>query len=292
MIRMSRPIEQAPREWLAKAQAETEEAIKAYKKARSAYARRKSPNKTLSFTFPYKVYGDDGLRDALNKVYGYKCAYCETPFGACQPVAVEHYRPKGEIVEGKVRTKPGYYWLAACWQNLLPSCTDCNSPRRHPTVGGKKVLRGKGNYFPLAPGCRRAKAPGQERREDPLLLNPEVDDPDVHLEFLTDREHAGVIRPKLIAGQPSRKGEESINVFALDRPGLIQGRAFFATRLLSHVHTTTYLLERCQESPGDVASRQEYEQNVKELREFLAPDQPYCAMSRQIVRAVLPGVNL
>ena len=86
-------------------------------------------------------------------------------------MAVEHYRPKGEVLEGNLRLRPGYYWLAATWDNLLPSCTDCNSPRRQEESGGTVRVRGKGKYFPLAKGSRRAKSPGAESRENPLLLS-------------------------------------------------------------------------------------------------------------------------
>ena len=82
-------------------------------------ASRKKPLAEFSeYSFEFKVYGDELLRIALNAQYRYKCAYCETFYGASQPVAVEHYRPKGEIVEGDERVKPGYYWLAASWDNL------------------------------------------------------------------------------------------------------------------------------------------------------------------------------
>lgn len=50
------------------------------------------------------------------------------------PLDVEHFRPKSEIdevdpatfrpVPGRAPTAPGYYWLAAAWSNLLPSCIE------------------------------------------------------------------------------------------------------------------------------------------------------------------------
>ncbi len=290
MIHVDRPVGLAPTAWLTKAQAETSQAIDAYKAAVAAFRKLKARDKALAFKFKFVVYGDDLLRDALNQVYGFKCAYCESYF-AGQPVAVEHYRPKGAVVEGKEKL-PGYYWLAATWTNLLPSCTDCNSPRRQVIEGGKKVVRGKGNSFPLKPGTKRASKPGQEKLEKPLLLNPELDDPERHIEFAVELERAGIIRPRLQKGKPSEKGAASIDVYALDRPQLTQARAHFARRLLAHLRNTRDSLGDYQAKPSNATLKKRYEANLQDLRGFLEPGEPYCAMARQIVRAVLPGVNV
>jgi hypothetical protein len=290
MIRVDRPVTLAPAAWLTKAQTETTQAIDAYKAAVATFRKLKARDKKLEFKFKFVVYGDELLRDALNQVYGFKCAYCETYF-AGQPVAVEHYRPKGAVVEGKARL-PGYYWLAATWTNLLPSCTDCNSPRRQMTEVGKKVVRGKGNNFPLMPGTKRAKKPGQEKLEKPLLLNPELDDPEKHIEFAVERERAGIIRPRLQKGKPSDKGVASIGVYALDRPQLTQARAQFALRLLSHLRNTRDSFADHQAQASNATLKKRYDDNLQDLRTFVEPGQPYCAMARQIVRAVLPGTNV
>lgn len=299
MIRMVRPDSKAPPDWLQKAADETARVIAAYKAAVAATKRRgkkpatpakRKPVKGITFDFKFVVYGDELLRDSLNEIYGFKCAYCET-FFAGQPVAVEHYRPKGAVVEGKAML-PGYYWLAAAWRNLLPSCTDCNSRRRHRMENGTKVVRGKGNLFPLAPGSRRARGPGDEKKEKPLLLNPEVDDPDAHLEFAVERERAGVIRPALKRGKPSPKGLASIDVYALDRPQLTRARADFAIRLLAHLRNTRQSFADHQAKPGNAALKKRYLDNLADLRRFVDAGQPYCAMARQILRAELPGIKL
>ena len=292
MIHVKRPQAMAPSDWTRKAVAERKAAIAAYRVAAAAFRKSRKKGKRFEFMFPFAIYGDVLLRDALNAVYGYKCAYCESYFGGTQPVAVEHYRPKGEVIEGSVRLKPGYYWLAATWKNLLPSCTDCNSPRRQVTKDEKKVVRGKGNFFPLAPGSRRARAPGQEKREKPLLLHPELDQPGKHLDFPTDRERAGIVRPMLQRGRPSPKGEASIDVYALDRPQLVRARKNFADRLLSHLRNTRNSERRFRANPGDSDLEQEYRENIADLVKFLAPDQPYSAMARQLAKAELPGLKI
>jgi len=299
VIRVARPVRKAPTDWTPKAAAERRAVLEAYRKARKAYLARKKKAKgkkppPFTFSFEFKVYGDGALRDALNRFYGFKCAYCETYFGASQPVAVEHWRPKGEVIDEGKRIKPAYYWLAADWENLLPSCTDCNSPRRQITeADGKKIVRGKGNHFPLERGSRRARSPGKERNERPLLLNPERDDPERHLEFLTDDRNAGVIRAALVGRKPSPKGLASIEVYALDRFGLLTGRKTHALRLLSHLRNTIDSCHDHRRKPRDADLKHRYQRNLADLKQlFLDPANPYVAMVRQIVRARLPGVSV
>ncbi len=294
MIRMSRPIANAPAEWLKVAEGERARVIEALGVEHRAYrARRRTSGvkEEFKFAFKFEAFGDDRLRKALNHVYKCKCAYCESYFGATQPVAVEHYRPKGAVIDGDERIKPAYYWLAADWDNLLPSCTDCNSPRRQVTDSdGIPRVRGKGNHFPLEPGSTRARSPGKEKAERPLLLHPEHDDPELHLEFLTKDDRLGITRPALVKGKPSEKGKASIEVYALDRVGLVTGRLSVAKKLVSHLKNTAKYERLRHENPDFEA---DYQESILDLRDsYLDPSSPYLAMVRQIVSARLPNVNL
>lgn len=120
---------------------------------------------------------------------------------------------------------PGYFWLAADWENLLPSCIDCNRERKkaHAKDDGTYDERksGKANKFPLAPGSPRASRPGEHLQEQPLLLDPCTDDPGVHLRF-TD---SGMILPSehVIEAQLP-KGKTTIEVCGLDRDDLVGDR--------------------------------------------------------------------
>ena len=124
-------------------------------------------------SFPFRAYRDPAVKEALERLFRGKCAYCESRYAGIQPMDVEHWRPKGEVHTDEGEVKHGYYWLAASWDNLFPSCVDCNRVRKHwiePEC--VELLRGKGNRFPLAPGLDHAAAPGEEGDEVPLLLNP------------------------------------------------------------------------------------------------------------------------
>jgi hypothetical protein len=70
---------------------------------------------------------------------------------------------------------PGYYWLVYDWENLLPSCADCNRFRWH----GDDIGAGKADRFPVQGD--HAFRPEQLGREQPLLIDPTKVDPEKHL---------------------------------------------------------------------------------------------------------------
>jgi hypothetical protein len=181
-------------------------------RARSYYA---GPPTHSGFTFA--AYKGDDVRQKLEALFHGKCAYCEARFEITGPVDIEHFRPKGGV-EGEAGHR-GYWWLAASWTNLLPSCIDCNRRRYQATpmtlssLAASTVLAhgegfapsnsGKECAFPLRTGgVRLVSEPTshQERQaldaELPLLLNPCEDDPVNHLVYHIDRnDPLGLIFP-------------------------------------------------------------------------------------------------
>ncbi|HEU0246381.1 MAG TPA: hypothetical protein VFR38_04775, partial [Gaiellaceae bacterium] len=122
--------------------------------------------------FNFRAYKSVDVVRQLGLSFGGKCAYCEGAWEGTAPVDVEHWRPKGGYVADGRLKKPGYYWLAAEWLNLLPSCIDCNRERTQPFEDSPPHLAGKANKFPLPSEKRRANAVGRERFERPRLLHP------------------------------------------------------------------------------------------------------------------------
>ncbi len=126
------------------------------------------------------LYSSPSVLIALNDIYKNKCAYCEqTPLGS--PLQVEHFRPKNGVDE---IVHSGYYWLGYEWSNLLLSCGNCNS-----TKGNHFNLFNEINRF-IAPIFKLNKEVDQDtfhilykglRDEKCLLINPEIDDPKLHL---------------------------------------------------------------------------------------------------------------
>ena len=205
--------------------------------------------------FKFKIYKEPDIRAGLESLFHGKCAYCETRYTHQAPVEIEHFRPKGAL-EGDER-HPGYWWLAAKWENLVPSCIDCNRRRTQDLRGAKPSFpewtiagttlpkpgqSGKGAAFPIA-GKRALKEADSLADERALFLNPTADNPDEHLDYYLDhvrdnREPLAIVLPRLLPanspdlapgtppGQPgpSARGMMTIRFCGLNRLALVQER--------------------------------------------------------------------
>ena len=243
--------------------------------------------KKLKKEFKFGVYRKPYVKEAIEKVFHRKCAYCETFYIVNSPVDVEHFRPKGAVVVEKEK-KPGYYWLASEWTNLLPSCIKCNRKNTYLMPNNKRETLGKQNYFPLADEKRRAKRPGQERNEKPLLLNPFDDKPWEHLEFSDD----GIVRATLNRrGKPSDKGETSIRIYALCRPELVERRAERAKSILAQIERVKRACANMQKYPNDPDFRSDLRRELAELKTYLDPSREYSEMARQLTETFFASIR-
>lgn len=207
----------------------------------------------------FKVYKEDQLVAKLKEVFHEKCAYCESSFAHVSPADIEHFRPKSAVQiaedtksDEALEFKPGYYWLAADWDNLLLSCIDCNRRRYQATAGEEgPVASGKSTIFPLSDEGvrvrdhetwqttvrRRIQNRSLPPAEDPiareeqhrLLLDPCRDRPEEHLAFELEyraAEEAGApeMLEAVLAVARSPRGSTSINVYGLNRTALVLER--------------------------------------------------------------------
>lgn len=154
----------------------------------------------VEFEFDRSIYASEKIKSALVQSQHQKCCYCEKSVrdSYCD---VEHFRPKSAVkVQGKkALQRPGYFWLAYDWDNLILSCEPCN--RSH-----------KRNQFPLVDEL--ARATGQTlstATETNLLINPVTELPE---QFLTFREEYVVAVDENVRGRATRE------VLALDREDL------------------------------------------------------------------------
>jgi uncharacterized protein (TIGR02646 family) len=242
----------------------------------------KDPEKQEAFK--YSAYKGGDVVEALNLLTHEKCAYCESRYRATAPVDIEHYRPKGAILIDGQRQKPGYYWLAAEWTNLLPACIDCNRARTQefPDDDITEEVRGKENKFPLRDETHRGRRPGEEitlERGQRLLLDPCRDDPSAHLDFTPN----GLVRARKRGGKRSRKGGESIKVLALRRKGLKEERRERLYELALKMDDILYFVRRLDAELGDVDARDQFAKRMTRLRKAADPSAPYSEMSRQFI---------
>ncbi|HUC06973.1 MAG TPA: hypothetical protein VMR96_02700 [Solirubrobacterales bacterium] len=239
-------------------------------------------------SFDFKAYKGADVIAALQSAFGVKCAYCESRYGAVGPADIEHYRPKGaiQLPDGTLQ-KRGYFWLAADWANLLPSCIDCNRARGHEYEDGSAVT-GKANQFPLIDESRRAAGPGREGAEEPYLLDPTVDEPDEHLEFI---DH-GLVRGALLNGRESDRGSETIGVVGLRRPHLVDARRDRLLEVDRAVHRLVKAAKKLDADSSDSYARENLEEAIEELKAAIHPSAEYAAMARQRVRPILAQVGI
>jgi uncharacterized protein (TIGR02646 family) len=230
--------------------------------------------------FMFAAYRHETVKTALNTLFRGKCAYCEAIYDNTQPVDIEHYRPKGGYVCDKKLEVPGYYWLAAEWSNLLPSCIDCNRARVQKFERVPDHLAGKANQFPLQDEGRRARAPEDERDELRLLLDPCRDQPERHLAFDEDG-HVDPVRGT--GGRLSPKGIASIEVYGLDRDGTVRARR----RVLRKLQVAIDRVERCgrriEQYPDDPSFVEDLAREYEELYEFADPESEFAQMCQQAI---------
>ena len=242
------------------------------------------PKTEAGFTF--SAYKNDAIKALLNAASKSLCAYCESRYGATQPMAIEHYRPSGGTwrVDGDKRPldKPGYYWLACTWENLLPACTRCNTAEGQYAWGeDEKRTTGKGNWFPLADETKRAKQPDDEAHETPLLLNPYEDDPELHLEFV---EEAVVRARKDDQGRASERGSVTIEVLGLNRRDLVEVRRERLVLIEGHLKRMSDCAENVDAYPNDPRFARQRDEAIAQILPLTDHGQVYSGMAIQVLK--------
>ena len=225
----------------------------------------------------FSAYNNDEVRQELYRTFSRVCAYCEAPMHA---LAIEHYRPKAAIrTEGGLR-RPGYYWLASTWENLLPSCHYCNTDLWNEELHGPRVYKsGKGNWFPVEDEAHRWSDPDAEPHERPLLLNPYDDEPAEHLDYVEE----GVMT------HTTRRGEETIRVIGLNRHGLPGMRAAYAVQLKAAWTDALEAKRIHRENPGDAQLAAKYREKVEDLKKLLDPAEGFLGMKMRLLERLGSG---
>lgn len=206
----------------------------------------------------------DVKEQLLEEQHG-KCAYCE-----CMLTGdlghIEHFRPKRGFTTSAHRKlqKPGYYWLAYEWKNILLSCSKCN------TVYKK-------NRFELRDEKGRDIEHEDTSREEPLLINPMEENPEDFIEF---RGYTAF--PRVVGGRPSDKGVYTIETLKLNaRRELVARRR---ERWMEHarLERIARIAEReLGKDPENKNMRVIRRTTRKILEDMASPETEFSAMFRQ-----------
>lgn len=264
---------------------------------------KKTGKRGLRIDQDYTVYADKKVRKLLVKMFHGKCAYCESKITAIYNGDIEHFRPKGEIHEATPK-KPGYFWLAAEWDNLLFACPFCNQTNTHEFKNGddiEEAVFGKLNQFPLDSEGNRLnynhgliyftdkvvyqKAFYLEESER-LLLNPCKDD-NIQKYFKFDDDGA-IITNDSLTDFEERKALKSIFTYALHRLPLTIAREQKIIEIKAQIKRVENAIINYN-NYMDVSDyeRVRFESIMREemriLKKYKDPDQEYAGLARYII---------
>jgi uncharacterized protein (TIGR02646 family) len=209
------------------------------------------------------VYAAEPVKEPLRAAQHDKCAFCESKFRHTGYGDVEHFRPKAGYRQAETDPlqRPGYYWLAYTWGNLLVSCQLCNQ-------------RFKRNLFPLRdPSARALSHTHSTEDERPLLIDPAADNPGKDLAFR--QEYAYPVRA-------SRKGRTTIAVFGLNREELVEVRRDRLQKLKLLRDARNRLLETAK--PLSDEAKKFTEEIGAFLKDAVRAAAEYAAMNRALLR--------
>jgi len=249
--------------------------------------------------FKFKAYRNPNVKDLLIRLFHGKCAYCEGSVSGGHDGDVEHFRPKGAVeIEGR-SSKPGYYWLAAAWDNLYLSCMHCNQKRKHRSDDGPVLTAGKASKFPVADENGRitdaalpndlvdANGDLQLRQlvkvcqdEERLLLDPCLDEPAQSLVFLDDGMVIATVDDQ---GDPDARGDASIRTFGLHRPQLVIDRANALVTIKEQIEFVAFLVEGLKQEPENQLALLAFEKALENLETHCRPEQRFSGMARQVI---------
>ncbi len=220
-----------------------------------------------------KLYKE--CRDLILAWFHGKCAYCETKVTAgMREGDVEHFRPKKRVTDEKWEIvyvddqkqvkHPGYYWLAYDWRNLFPSCISCNQVSS--SADGSRV--GKVDRFPVK-GKRAMQPDDPLTSENPLLIDPYVDDPAEHFTFSPE---TGII------GGKTERGKLTIEILGLNREGLIEDRK--STAEAAGDDYTEYVEATMKKNEA------ERERRRTKFQAYEKGEAPYSAFGKEMIRLI------
>ena len=194
----------------------------------------------ITFSFDGALYGDSSVKSALVAAQHGKCCFCERKIGG--EGDVEHFRPKATFCQGEglPLERPGYYWLAYEWGNLLLACPICNQ-------------RFKKSLFPLSDPAKRARNHHADVfQERPLFIHPAEEDPTPLIGFRQEFAYAK---------RGNRRAKATISALGLNRENLSEDRR-------DHLHILIYM-RKVLDLEGEYAGTAEGRHVLEEARVFL-----------------------
>ena len=200
------------------------------------------------------IYGSGPVKSLLVEAHQSKCCYCERKYEEPRHLAIEHFRPRTAVRQSirHAAERPGYYWLAYDWNNLLLSCGECNGDY-------------KGIFFPLSnPGSRARSHHDNYRVERPLLINPASVEPRRHIVFQDET-------PTSL----TRKGKITLEVIGLRRTTLRDARLTYLAKLRRNLD----IVEVAQDNPAILRLSEIAQRSQAFIDSAILADAPFSSMA-------------
>ena len=212
--------------------------LKNYYQAVQAYEEEKSQHRPPQPEASASHYAHQQIKRQLDRMFGNKCAFCESIVTAVSYQNVEHFRPKSI-----------YPSLAYEWENLLFACTVCNS-------GYKKT------QFPLLDNSQPALDENNpcalDASDTNALINPCEEDPQDFFSF--DDEWIACL---------NKRAEITRDVCGLNREALLDERREW----LGVIETTAKAVLLAKKIGANSAE----EEFTTRLKRYVQPSKKYYA---------------
>lgn len=213
------------------------------------------------FSFDVGVYGHEDVRQILKSAQRWKCCFCESKIEDVSYGEVEHFRPKAawrQSKDAKLK-RPGYYWLAYTWDNLLWSCKMCNGSY-------------KKNLFPLEDPAVRNCVGRTVANETPLLIDPSACNPRDHIRFKLDKA-VGI----------TGVGRVTIDSLGLNREKLVESRR----ERLQYLVAVWENIEMAR----DLGRENNVTSGLRTLERAVLPQAPYSSMAIDLIAGLREAEN-
>lgn len=291
---------------------ETRDAIEYYRDPANHQERyKKTGSNGIRTKQSYSIYSEKSVRKILLKMFNGKCAYCESKITAIYNGDIEHFRPKGKIKEANP-TKPGYFWLASEWENLLFACPFCNQTNTHEFKNGDNIeetVLGKLDQFPLATETHRLKythgliyftdsatykqAFDLEESER-LLLNP-CKDENIEKYFKFDDDGA-IISNDGLTDFEEEKAQISIFTYALHRLPLAIAREEKIIQIKAQIRRVEIAIKNYNDHLESSDEKKIWfegimREEMKILKKFRNSSQEYAGLARYIIDKYFRDAN-
>lgn len=272
---------------------------------------KKTGKRGLRINQDYTVYADKKVRKLLVKMFHGKCAYCESKITAIYNGDIEHFRPKGKIQNANP-SRPGYFWLASEWENLLFACPFCNQTNTHEFRNGNNIeeaVFGKLDQFPLDTETYRLKythgiiyftdsATYKQvfdlEESERLLLNPCKDD-NIEKYFKFD-DNGAIISNDGLTNFEERKAQTSIFTYALHRLPLTIAREEKIIQIKAQIRRVEIAIKNYNDHLNSSDEKRIWFEGIMReemtiLKKFKDSNQEYAGLARYIIDKYFNDAN-